>query len=523
MDIRIADNGRVSDVHGARDANTARTVLLLVALTGLLRLGLAGFIGLSVDESYTVAISRQLALGYFDHPPLHVWLVGTWERLVGAEQPLLLRLPEIAMFAGSTWLMYRLTASVYGDRAGLWAAVTLNLAPVFTLNTASGILPDGPLVLFCLLAVGCFTRAALTPASKPHALGWMLGAGAAAGLALLSKYMAVFTVLSLGFYLLSCRRCLLATPAPWLAAFLLVILFAPVLVWNYAHDWASFVFQGSRALPSGFSLGRAALGLVGQLLYLLPWIAVSLLFALARAVRRGPRDEGGWLFACLAVAPIVAFSLVGLWAPVLPHWPAIGWLFTFPLLGHLLAQIEQARPRMPRRIATATAGFLMCVVLLAVGQAATGWMERLVPALADHDPTLDFLDWRGLRSTVAELDLRRRGMIVSTVSWIDAGKADYALDGALPVICVSRDARQFAFMYDLHSLRGRDALIVAAAGRPDWLRLAKPYFRRIEPLRDILLTRAGEPALTLHTAYGFGLKTPEESARPRILVEDGRP
>src|SRR6266496_3007757 len=69
----------------------------------------------------------------------------------GADQPLLLRLPDIAMFAGSTWLMYWLTASVYGYRAGLWAALVLNLVPVFTLNTAGAILPDGPLVLFCLL------------------------------------------------------------------------------------------------------------------------------------------------------------------------------------------------------------------------------------------------------------------------------------------------------------------------------------------------------------------------------------
>jgi 4-amino-4-deoxy-L-arabinose transferase-like glycosyltransferase len=480
-----------------------------MVLTGLLRLGLAGLIGLSVDESYTVAISRQVALSYFDHPPLHVWLVGAWERLVGAEQPLLLRLPDIALFAGSTWLMYRLTASVYGSRAGLWAVLAFNLAPVFTLNTAGGILPDGPLVLFSLLAVWCFTRAVLAPASEPHELWWMLGAGTAAGFALLSKYMAIFTVLSLSYYLLNCRRYLLATPAPWLAALLLVILFAPVLMWNHAHDWVSFVFQGSRALPVGFSLQRAALDLGGQMLYLLPWIALGLLFALARAVRRGPQDEAGWLFACLAMAPIVAFSLAGLWTEVLPHWPAIGWLFIFPLLGQLLAGIEQTRPRVPRRIATATAGFLICVVLLAAGQASTGWMGRLVPGLANNDPTVDFLDWRGLRSTVAELDLRRRGMLVATVSWIDAAKADYALGGIIPVICVSRDARQFALMRDLHSLSGRDAFIVAAEGRPDWLRLAEPHFRRVEPLPDIPLTRAGEPALTLHTAYGYGLKTPE--------------
>jgi 4-amino-4-deoxy-L-arabinose transferase-like glycosyltransferase len=506
----IAGNEYVPEVRrGAPvDANTARTVLLIIAFTGLLRVGLAGVIGLSVDESYTVSISRQLALSYFDHPPLHVWLVGTWERLVGAEQPLLLRLPDIIMFAASTWLMYRLTASVYGYRAGLWSALALNLAPVFTLNTASGILPDGPLVSCSLLAVWCFTHAVFAPAAEPHKLLWLLGAGTAAGFALLSKYMAVFTVLSLGVYLLSCRRCLLVTPAPWLAALLVVILFAPVLLWNYAHDWASFTFQGSRALPSGFSLQRATLDLGGQLLYLLPWIALGLLFALARAVRRGPRDEVGWLFACLAVPPIVAFCLAALWTKVLPHWPAIGWLFTLPLFGQLLAGIEQARPHLLRRIAFATASLLVCVVLLAAGQAATGWMERLVPGLANSDPTVDFLDWRGLRSTVAGLDLRRRGMIVATVSWIDAGKADYALGGTIAVICVSRDARQFAFMHDLHSLSGRDAFIVAAAGRPDWLRLAKPHFGRVEPLPDILLTRAGKPALTLHTAYGYGLKAP---------------
>jgi 4-amino-4-deoxy-L-arabinose transferase-like glycosyltransferase len=492
------------------DPDTARAVLLIIALTGLLRIALASLLGLSVDESYTVAISRQAALSYFDHPPLHVWLVGAWARLVGTEQPLLLRLPDIVMFAGSTWLMYRLTASVYGDRAGLWAALALNFAPVFTLNAAGGILPDGPLVFFSLLAVWCFHRAAHARLPEPRRLRWMLGAGVTAGLALLSKYMAIFTILSLGLYTLSCRRCLLRRPDAWLAALLTLILFAPVLVWNYEHGWASFAFQGSRALPADLSLQLVAVDFGGQLLYLLPWIAVALLYALVRALRRGPWDEVGWLFACLAVVPIVFFSLVGLWTKVLPHWPAIGWLFAFPLLGQLLAEIEQTRPRAVHRTAAATAGFVFCVVLLATSQAATGWLERLAPAFAADDPTLDLLDWRDLRSSVAKLHLRERGMIVATVSWIDGGKADYALGGSVPVLCVSRDPRQFGFMIDPHSLRGRNALIVAAGGRPDWLQIAEPHFRGIELLDDVVLTRAGRPAMSLHTAYGYGLKEPEE-------------
>jgi hypothetical protein len=46
----------------------------------------------------------------------------------------------------------------------------------------------------------------------------------------------------------------------------------------------------------------------------------------------------------------------------------------------------------------------------------------------------------------------------------------------------------------------------APASRPDWLRRAAPYFSRIEPGADVVLTRAGTPALTLHTAWGVSLR-----------------
>jgi 4-amino-4-deoxy-L-arabinose transferase-like glycosyltransferase len=483
-------------------------VLALILVTALLRLSLAGVLGLTVDESYTVAISRQLSLSYFDHPPLHVWLVGVWARLTGSEQPLVLRLPDIVMFAASTWLVYRLTATLFGERAGLWAAVSLNLAPLFTINTGIGIVPDAPLVLFSLLAVLCFSRAVLPPAPAPAAGSWFVGAGGAMGLALLSKYTAVFPLAALFFYLLSCRPRSLRQPSPWLAALLVFILFAPVLVWNHAHAWASFAFQGGRAALASFSGARAAASVAGQLLYLLPWIAAGALYALARALRRGPADPRGWLFVCLASGPIGVFSLLALWARVLPHWAAIGWLFTLPLLGERLAELETHRPHLLRGLAAATAAILVALGALLAAQAATGWPGRLIPALAAHDPTLDALDWRELNTTAARLGLARRGIVIATVSWIDAGKADYALSGTLPVLCLSGDPRHFAYLHEPAAFAGRDALIVAAAGRPDWLALAAPYFQHLEQGEDIVVGRGGAAALTLHTAWGRGLEAP---------------
>ena len=78
------------------------------------------------------ATRATLALGYFDHPPLHVWMAWAAVRLFGSEAPIVVRLPFILLFAGSTWLMYDLTARLFGERAGVWAAA-LDLAPMFTL------------------------------------------------------------------------------------------------------------------------------------------------------------------------------------------------------------------------------------------------------------------------------------------------------------------------------------------------------------------------------------------------------
>jgi 4-amino-4-deoxy-L-arabinose transferase-like glycosyltransferase len=498
-------------------------VVWLMALTALGRVALAASLGLSVDESYTVAISRHFAASYFDHPPLHVWLVGLWARLTGSERPLVLRLPDIALFAASTWLVFRITARAYGERAGMWAAVAFNLAPLFTFNAAGGILPDGPLVLFSLLAVLCFMRALPGADASRADLRWMLAAGCASGLALLSKYTALFTVISLGLYVLSARPRLLATRAPWLAALVMVILLVPVLAWNSAHDWVSFAFQGGRARPVAFSITRALLDFAGQLCYVLPWVALALLAALWHALRSGPRDSAGWLFACLAVVPIGVFTLVGLLAPALPHWAALGWLFAFPLLGTRLARLEERRPRLPPRLAAISGA---CVVLLAVlwaSQAEAGWIERLAPDFAPHDPTIDQIDWQALKPLVLQLRRRNPKLVVAAVSWIDAGKADYALGGAVPVLCLSADAREFGVQRPLRSYRGHDALIVAAAGRADWLKLAAPYFARLTPAADIGLMRAGRPALTLHTALGFDLRSGGERAADAAIEPEDHP
>src|SRR5215471_10178403 len=85
----------------------AGTVALLIFATFLARLVLASFLGLGVDESYMVAAGRKIQLSYFDHPPLAWWMAWAAAHLTGSESPVVVRLPFIALFALTTFLMYR--------------------------------------------------------------------------------------------------------------------------------------------------------------------------------------------------------------------------------------------------------------------------------------------------------------------------------------------------------------------------------------------------------------------------------
>ena len=98
-------------------ADTEANRLALAILVGffIARLVFAFSLGLGVDESYTLAISRRLSLSYFDHPPLHQWIAHFAALAMG--ENVLARLPFIAMFFATGWITYRLTCELF-DRSG---------------------------------------------------------------------------------------------------------------------------------------------------------------------------------------------------------------------------------------------------------------------------------------------------------------------------------------------------------------------------------------------------------------------
>ncbi len=520
-----------------------------------MRLLLAGLMGLGVDESYAVASARQLSLSYFDHPPLSFWLAHAAAAAFRSEAHLAVRLPFIALFAVTTWLIYRQTAVAFGERAGWLAALYLNVSLVFGVSTASWVLPDGPLMCALAAASLCLVHAMLDRRVAARlAWRWWIAAGVCSGLALLSKYQAVLFLAGVLLFLLMSRthRAWLRRPEPYAAAAIALLFFAPVVVWNAQHGWASFAFQlGRGASPPHVALVRrlGALGqnLGGQATWVLPWLWVPLLWAMVQAFRRRASDDRGLYFATLAVVPITLFTAVALGGqPGLPHWPASGYLFLFPLLGAAAARLARrvadgarlppaTSPLAPaagqRALRLAVGWTAWCVgafvvILVAAGSAAiTGWPARVFPAAFRRgDPTLEAADWRDLRGGLDSLGLLRRPhTFVAATSWIQAGKVAYALGPAVPVLCLSADPRHFGYLHDQREVLGEDAVIVDRL--PSRHAVAAMYatnFASVAPAGRVTIRRLGRPLFDVAVYLGHDFRAVVPS-RVRTLTESAVP
>jgi 4-amino-4-deoxy-L-arabinose transferase-like glycosyltransferase len=481
-------------------------ILRLIAATTLIRLAFAATTGLGVDESYMVTAGRVLSLGYFDHPPASWWLSWGASHLLGTEAPVVVRLPFILLFALSQFLVWRIGCVIADRRAGYWAAVALNVSPVFGVTTASWVLPDGPLDTALLGAALCLLYA--LPASGRRAMGWWAAAGVCAGLALFSKYSAVLTIAGAFLYLAvdPAHRRWLLRPHPYIAAILAVLVFSPVPIWNATHGWASFAFQGDRATGFRFRPLMPLQTLGGEALFVLPWIWMPMMILLAQGFRRG----AVWshrLLCCLAAPPIVVFALISAWSSqrILYHWAAPGYLMLFPLLGERIAgRLDRA---WVRRLVAGSAALVLVAVTVVATQIQFDWLGGRLATVMRNDPTAEGLDWTSVREELRARGLLAPGAVVAALNWRDAGKIGYALGPDVTMLCLNADSRQLGFADPVRAFAGRDVIVVVVDPNPRAVDEAKTWFRSVEVLQPASVVSDGRVLRTVTVLRGEGLGT----------------
>jgi 4-amino-4-deoxy-L-arabinose transferase-like glycosyltransferase len=484
-------------------------VLLVIAIATFLRLIVAVLLPVGEDEAYAIGIARQLSLSYFDHPPLHFWLVGGWAKLFNNESLWLLRLPFVALAALSSWLMFVLTRRLFGAAPGLWAVVLFNVAPVFGVAHGTLVLPDGPLLAASLGTAVVLARIVSGDDGARQLGQWAL-AGALAGLALLAKYHGVLLIAGVLIFLLTTRhRRLLMTPGPWLAAGIALLMFSPVIVWNWQNDWASFAFQTGRSEGKGTGPDPLWLvqSLVGQAAYLVPWFFAALVVVLGRALVGGAKREARWLLACLATLPIVIFTSLTLRSPGLPHWPMPGWVFVLPLLAEALASLRPFLRAASKAIVVVTALGVMAFAGFGIAQARWGVVQL------DNDPTAMLEPWDELKGQLAARGLPADGRtFIASRNWRRAGQLNTLFGKDVPVLCICGDPKHFTYLHPLADYAGWTGIMIDVPNALADTEQLPRWFASLSPPEDVSLTKRGKAIYGLSLRIGNDFRPPAEQA-----------
>jgi len=518
---------------------TRRALWVLIGVSTVFRLVWAASLGGYTNEAWYYLYAQHLDWGYFDHPPMVAVVGAVGLKLAGGVSPIFgVRLGFILLFAGSSWLLARLTARCCGAKAGVLAALVLNATVFYSLKIGTFVEPDGPLLFFWLLTLDRLWVAL----EEPRRIWAWLGVGLAWGGAMLSKYHAVLLPAGAVLYLLlwpTARRCL-RQPGPYLAAAVGLAVFSPVIVWNAGHSWVSFFYQGTRAGGfHGLHLAMLMEALIGQVLYLTPWIWGGLVLVLVRLVRHGPGDwsESEAFLFCQAVPALALFLGLSMFQRIMPHWPLIGFVALMPLLGRLLAERLAANPVGVRRWLAAVAAAPVVLAVLFVTQANTGLFQdgygRLLGRFRPlSDPTLDTIRWDQIARA-----LERRGLLDEPGTFLFTDNFRYSAELALAtrraalVACYHRDARNYIYWSRPEDWLGRDGIFVQIEESLAAPNFFAPWFTRVEPLATIPIVRAGVAIETVRLyryvrqtdPFPFGYHGPGLIPRPGRGLAGGRP
>lgn len=403
---------------------TSRLAIGLILVASVVRIALAASIPLFPDETYYWDWSRNLAAGYFDHPPAIALLIRAGTTLLGTTA-LGVRLGAILAGAVASLAIvvtsWRLgsdatsptstNAPAVLDDPGVRAALLMLLIPGalvgFVLAT-----PDAPLLAAIALTLAALERAIACPPRSTATLGWWAAAGVALGIAFCSKYTSVLVPFGVFVALLSRRdlRVRLAEPGPYVAAVIALVILTPTLMWNAAHGWISFAFQLHHGLghTHGSALGRELTMIAGQLGLISPIVAVLAAVAVASALRN-MSDPRRFLLAVTATTILAFFAVSALRRPVEANWPIPALVAALPLLATTRLTVSG------RRWLIAGMALGAVCILVVAAQATT----RLIRVSPRRDPISKAFGWSGLARSVQNAESLAHGC---SAVWIAADR-----------------------------------------------------------------------------------------------------
>ncbi len=404
-------------------------IAILLGFLIVLRTIAAATLPLAFDEAYYWLWSRQLAAGYYDHPPMIAFVIRAGTAIFG-DSVFGVRAGVLLLSVAATWAVWRSTAIVTGhESTGGMAAILFNLTLMVSVQALVAT-PDAP-----AMCAAAFFMLALAKVSQTGEGRWWLAAGVAAGFALLSKYTAPFLGLGALLWLITSRkeRHWLASPWPYVGAGIALLMFTPNLLWNADNGWAPILRQfGRTAADAPFTLRFLGEFLGAQIALATPFLAVLMVAGAGRVLAsRNLSQSPQGLIAALVVPATLYFLWHSLRGRVQGNWPS----FLYPMLAvaAALAWTPQGHGQSPWLVRVArllAVPVALVMTLFVYVQALTG----IVPIPRDPLARLLAVGYAPVASEVEALRLREGAGAVLTTSYAQTGWLSFYLPVKSPVI-----------------------------------------------------------------------------------------
>lgn len=463
-----------------------RLFVYLILLLTLFRLLIAPMFNLVPQEAYYWLYIQRPALGYFDHPPICSYTIGLFTGLFG-DNEFAVRFGMIIYSIGTATFLFLLARNIFKNNSLAYRTVIfLNLTIFYNIHSIVAT-PDAPLLFFWSGAMFFFYKALF---EKERYFDWII-AGVFAGFAVYSKYTGILLFVSLFPTLIFLKKWnILFSPKPYISIFIAMLVFSPVIYWNFENNWASFLFQSSyRAQTiSGFKLNYLLQLIASQLYELTPLFFVLGIVVGIRTMKKISCIEDTQRFLFFFSFPIICFFFfVSLVSLVKMNWILPAYLSMFILIVDYLNRTTPKQLRIVKFLGVPSSAILIIVnfsiitlpiISIEKGDTWTGWKElaQRVTILKNRYNTTN-------KTFVFSNDYK----IPAELSFYTKFK-----DEILSANVYDKPALQFDFWFNPNDFKGWDALFIFSDYDKfgEFAQLSK-YFTKVEFLEELKINRRG--------------------------------
>lgn len=353
---------------------------------------------ISPDEAHYWEWARRLDLSYYSKGPMIAYLIAFSTGIFG-DNPFGVRILAVFCSFLSSIFVYKIGKKLFSDKVGYIGGILFQLIPIFSTYGAIFTI-DSPYILLWIISLYLFL---LSIEGKSRY--WIL-LGVTIGLGLLTKYTMAFFYICMFLYFLKSKQDSIPNlkiknsisdnfknPMLYLCIFLSLIVFSPVIIWNFQHDWVTLKHTAGQAhIYEGFkiSLRYFAEFVASQLLVVTPLIFISSFYFLFKPSSLNFKADKRWFLISFSMPVFLFFLIKSLHGKVQANWAMTAYI---PFLLIISYSFDK---KLYRKI-------IISSIILAVIFAILSYAVPYLNLPTKIDPSSRLKGWKELGIKVSEI------------------------------------------------------------------------------------------------------------------------